>query len=62
MRGPYRNYPREVKERMVELYRENAVPISRLSAQFGVPIKNIKRWAENGVDRKEGAGRKRLDP
>jgi hypothetical protein len=44
------------------LYRENSVPISKISSQFGVPIKNIKRWASNGIDRKEGAGRKRLDP
>lgn len=62
MRGPYRNYSREIKKRMVELYKQGDIPISKLSAQYGIPIKNIKRWADYGIDRKEGAGRKRLDP
>ena len=38
------------------------MPVSQISKNFGIPIKNIKRWCEQGVDRKEGAGRKRLDP
>ena len=37
---------------MVELYTSKALTISKISSQYGVPIKNIKRWAENGVDRK----------
>lgn len=52
MRGPYKNYTREMKQQMVDLYKSNTYSISRISADYGVPIKNIKRWAENGVDRK----------
>ena len=44
------------------MHEEERVSITRISKSFGIPIKNIKRWCEQGVERKEGAGRKRWDP
>lgn len=51
-----------MKEKVVALHEEDGLSITRISKNFGIPIKNIKRWCEQGVDRKEGAGRKRMDP
>lgn len=62
MRGPYRNYSVDIKKKMVQLYKQEHIPISKLSSQYGIPIKNIKRWADFGIERKEGAGRRRMDP
>ena len=61
-RGPYKSYTRDLKERVVALHEEDGLSITRISKNYGIPIKNIKRWCEQGVERKEGAGRKRMDP
>lgn len=49
MRGPYKNYSVDIKKKMVHMYKHEQVPISRLSSQYGIPIKNIKRWADYGI-------------
>ena len=59
-RGPYNSYSEDIKEQAVELYEKN-MPVSRISRQMNIPIKNIKRWAEKGIARKEGGGRKGLN-
>jgi len=28
---------------------------------MGIPVKNLKRWIDNGISRKKGAGRKKMD-
>jgi len=33
-----------------------------VSAQMNIPIKNLKRWIALGPTRKEGGGRKTMDP
>jgi len=36
--------------------------LEQASALVGIPKKRMKRWVENGPDRKKGAGRKTMDP
>lgn len=36
--------------------------ITEISRLIGIPCKNIKRWAVEGVDRKRGGGRRKTDP
>lgn len=36
--------------------------LAKVSNDLGIPAKNIKRWKANGIKRKTGAGRKRIDP
>ena len=61
-RGPYKSYTREFKQQVVELHKEMNLSAKEISRRMNVPIKNITRWCEEGIERKEGAGRKRLDP
>jgi hypothetical protein len=32
-----------------------------ISIEMGIPVKNLKRWIDNGISRKKGAGRKKMD-
>lgn len=60
-RGPYRSYSREEKEAVVNEL-NSGVGITKVSQVFGIPCKNIKRWSQEGIERKCGAGRKRRNP
>lgn len=51
-----------MKKEVVDLYLKGTLSLNKINKKFNIPIKNIKRWAENGIYRKAGAGRKKLDP
>ena len=36
--------------------------LSHFRKKLGIPCKNIKRWATDGIIRKRGAGRRRVNP
>lgn len=61
-RGPYKSYSKQEKRHAVDLYRSNHCSITEVSRNLGIPCKNIKRWATEGVDRKRGGGRKKTNP
>ena len=51
-RGPYRKYTYEEKKRAVEFLKSN-IPAYQISKELDIPMKNIKRWSEIGLDRKD---------
>jgi hypothetical protein len=46
----------------VELFLDHEMSITEISRSLGIPCKNIKRWATEGVFRKRGGGRRRTNP
>jgi hypothetical protein len=46
----------------VELLAQQTLSITEISKKLGIPCKNIKRWATDGIIRKRGAGRRRVNP
>lgn len=44
------------------MYFQQRLSITQISKKFGIPCKNIKRWATEGVLRKSGGGRRRTNP
>lgn len=59
-RGPYRKYTKEIKERALK----SAIllnDISKAARMHDVPLKNLRRWLKNGIEKRKG-GRKTRDP
>ena len=59
-RGPYRKYTKEKKERALK----SALlinDIGKAAKMHDVPLKNLRRWLKNGIEKKKG-GRKTRDP
>lgn len=50
------------KMKAVHLFMEQQLSITEISRTLGIPCKNIKRWATEGIFRKRGGGRKRTNP
>jgi hypothetical protein len=50
------------KLKAVELFLDHDLSITEISRNLGIPCKNIKRWATEGVFRKRGGGRRRTNP
>lgn len=61
-RGPYKRYTIAEKLRAVNLYLQGTMTITDISKLLGIPCKNIKRWAAEGIGRKIGGGRRRSQP
>ena len=61
-RGPYKSYTMAEKIQAVELLLRDDMSITEISRYLGIPCKNIKRWATEGVSRKRGGGRRRTNP
>lgn len=61
-RGPYKSYTMDEKLKAVELFLDHDLSITEISRNLGIPCKNIKRWATEGVFRKRGGGRRRTNP
>lgn len=59
-RGKYRMFTENEKLEIVNFACQNGV--HKASQKYGVKVKKILDWKENGVQRKKGAGRKTLDP
>jgi transposase-like protein len=59
-RGKYRKYNYSLKKEAVELSIKMGDPV-QASKLMNVPLKNLRRWIENGPKRKKG-GRKTHDP
>ena len=59
-RGKYRRYPFSLKKEAVDLSIKLGDPV-QASKIMDVPLKNLRRWVENGPKRKKG-GRKTHDP
>jgi hypothetical protein len=57
IRGPYRTYTLEEKQKILKLY-SMGCNYASISRKLKIPQKNIVRWCKNGVFRKKGAGRK----
>ena len=41
---------------------EGRCTVIEISRKLQIPCKNIKRWSQQGVERKKGGGRKRFSP
>lgn len=41
---------------------EENCSVIEISRKLKIPCKNIKRWSQQGVERKKGGGRKRFSP
>jgi len=41
---------------------EDHCSVIEISRKLKIPCKNIKRWSQQGVERKKGGGRKRFSP
>jgi hypothetical protein len=41
---------------------EDHCSVIEISRKLHIPCKNIKRWSQQGVERKKGGGRKRFSP
>ncbi len=41
---------------------EDHLSVIEISRKLRIPCKNIKRWSQQGVERKKGGGRKRFSP
>ncbi len=50
------------KLKAVQLFMEQEMSITEISRTLGIPCKNIKRWATEGIFRKRGGGRRRTNP
>ena len=61
-RGPYKSYTMQEKIRAVQLFVNQKMSITEISRSLGIPCKNIKRWATEGIFRKRGGGRRRTNP
>lgn len=61
-RGPYKSYSMEEKMQAVRLFMSQHMSITEISRTLGIPCKNIKRWATDGIYRKRGGGRRRTNP
>lgn len=60
LRGPYMICNLTTKIDAVRLAKATTVKFA--AQKFSLPEKNIKRWMNNGPQRKKGAGRKTMDP
>jgi hypothetical protein len=47
---------------VVRELREGTMSLGQLSRSRNIPAKNIRRWNQEGLDRKKGAGKKVRDP
>lgn len=59
-RGPYHIYTEQIKEIALNKLR-NGNSFKSVSDEMEIPVKNIRRWWENGCVRKKGGGRKVMD-
>jgi hypothetical protein len=41
---------------------EEQLSVIDISRKLGIPCKNIKRWSQQGIERKKGGGRKKFSP
>ena len=39
----------------------NGENLRSVSSEMDIPLKNLRRWIDNGAERKKGGGRKRMD-
>lgn len=59
-RGKYNKYTEAQKHSAVAMLEEGR-KLTDISKELGIPAKNIRRWKEEGINRKVGAGRRIKD-
>jgi transposase len=61
MKG-YNKYSLEQKKYAVELVNLHGKSYQKAALETGIPEKNIKRWKDNGYEKKKNGGRKNKYP